>query len=178
MQVVCCLSLSASPQRSPQAAACVAAPRSHCEPWAVSECVLSLVGLVFQSAAMTLSRGKPHAFLPVGGFRHFLAGGLMECACMYACEGQRWSCLGQAQVGAPRLVVNNCLRQPPHAAAATLSPVCCATLVWWEGQYPFLLLSAHAWTQRYLGPNPLLVVLPWWLLASPSRSGEGDSGER
>ena len=58
------------------------------------------MGLVLQGAAMTLSSGKRHAFLPVGDFTHFLAGGLMECACMYACEGQSWSCLGQAQVGA------------------------------------------------------------------------------
>lgn len=60
----------------------MAAPQSHREPWAVSECVLSSVRLVLQSAAMTLSSGKPHAFLPIGGFRYFLAGGA-HGACVY-----------------------------------------------------------------------------------------------
>lgn len=42
--------------------------------WAVSESVLSLLALVPHSAATTLSSGKPHAFLPVGGSRRFVAG--------------------------------------------------------------------------------------------------------
>lgn len=67
-------------REAPQAA--VAAPQSHREPWAVSECVLSSVRLVLQRAAFTLSGGKPHAFLPIGGFRYFLAGGA-HGVCVY-----------------------------------------------------------------------------------------------
>lgn len=60
VHVACCLSLSASPQRIPRAAVCLAvsAPWSHCGPWAVSQYVLSLVTLVFQKAATALCSEK------------------------------------------------------------------------------------------------------------------------
>lgn len=107
----------------------------------------------------------------------------MGCTCMYVCEGQRWSCLGQARVGA--------VPQGWWLTTAMAATMCCC----WHPlscvlYHPCLversvplpspspLLSTLTWTQRYLGPDPLLVVLPWWLLASPSRSGEGHSGER
>lgn len=130
MQVAHCFSLSPSSQRDPQAAArtAVAAPQSHCGPGAVSECVLSLLALVLQSAATMLSGGKPPAFLPVGGSRHFRGGGSWNvCVHMHMTSravpvavlsgsSSDWCC-------APRPVVNNCPRQPRHAAAATLSRV-------------------------------------------------------
>lgn len=102
---------------------------NHCEPWAVSQDVLSLVMLVFQKAAMALCSEKSSS---CWGLQTPSGRGLMKCMSLCACGGQRWSCLHQGHRGA---VPQGCWLtaapgQRAHAGAAALSPVCCAALVW------------------------------------------------
>lgn len=57
---------------------------SHCEPWAVSQGVLSLVMLVFQRAAMALCSEKSSS---CWGLQTLSVRGLMKCVSLCACSG-------------------------------------------------------------------------------------------
>lgn len=157
IQAGCCAScmlplLACFSPENPQAAVCMAgsAAWSHCEYWAVSQYVLSLVRLVFQRAALALHSEKSSS---CWGLQTLCGREPMKCVSLCARgwlevvlsgSRSRWCC-------APRLLVNSCPSADSTCwCCCSFSCVLCHPCLVGRSVSlppPFPLLSTHAWTQ-------------------------------